>query len=73
MYTIYVNNTLPPALAVHEIYREGRLGNKNFFVPMRDARGYRIRLKKHLYAPIGALLTNYSFKPVNSFKVNICG
>ena len=22
MYTIYVNNTLPPALAVHEIYRE---------------------------------------------------
>ena len=22
MYTIYVNNTLPPALAVHEIYRD---------------------------------------------------
>ena len=22
MYTVYVNNTLPPALAVHEIYRD---------------------------------------------------
>ena len=22
MYTIYINNTLPPALAVHEIYRD---------------------------------------------------
>ena len=22
MYTIYVNNTLPPALAVHEIHRD---------------------------------------------------
>ena len=30
---------------------------------MRDARGYRTR-QKHLYAPIGALLTNYSFKPI---------
>ena len=22
MYTMYINNTLPPALAVHEIYRD---------------------------------------------------
>ena len=44
--------------------------DKNFFVPMRDARGYRTRqaLKKHLYAPIGALLTNYSFKPIGAYK-----
>ena len=44
--------------------------DENFFVAMRDARGYRTRqaLKKHLYAPIGALLTKYSFKPIGAYK-----
>ena len=32
---------------------------------MRDARGW---CKKHLYAPIGALLTKYSFKPIGVYK-----
>ena len=27
-----------------------------------------VRLKKHLYAPIGALLTKYSFKPIGAYK-----
>ena len=49
--------------------------DENFFVPMRDARGgmpmrdarwYTSGFKKHLYAPIGALLTNYSFKPIGA-------
>ena len=44
--------------------------DENFFVPMRVARGYRTRqaLKKHLYVPIGALLTKYSFKPIGAYK-----
>ena len=38
MYTIYVNNTLPPALAMHEIYRDifgppmHRVGTKIYHV-----------------------------------------
>ena len=29
---------------------------------------YTSGFKKHLYAPIGALLTNYSFKPIGAYK-----
>ena len=36
MYTIYINNTLPPALAVHEIYRD------IFGPPMELARYTRV-------------------------------
>ena len=29
---------------------------------------YTSGFKKHLYAPIGALLTKYSFKPIGAYK-----
>ena len=44
MYTIYINNTLPPALAVHEIYRD------IFGPPM--ARGAAIR---HIFKLVSAM------------------
>ena len=44
--------------------------DENFFVPMRDARGYRTRQALKLFprAPIGALVTKYSFKPIGAYK-----
>ena len=56
----------------------GWLQNFNIFIMYRrksfcpNARCQRLSytsgVKKHLYAPIGALLTKYSFKPIRAYK-----
>ena len=43
---------------------------RKFFCPDAGCQrlSYTSGFKKHLYAPIGALLTNYSFKPIGAYK-----
>ena len=42
--------------------------DENFFVPMRDARGYRTRQAlKNIYALL-LVLFQYSFKPIGAYK-----
>ena len=47
------------------IYNIHKVGN---LISPDEHMTYTSGFKKHLYAPIGALLTNYSFKPIGAYK-----